>query len=296
MPALYDIIQADLNKTMYTATSPNQQLFDTKHIENEKVKDFVKAKGRFSKAQNEARLLKQSWTEYVHTASDDMQLNKCRDQANEARTKFREAAAGIDWNKISKTDYEAALNATCAVNNQYGGFEEALQEQALVTLTIESMNKADIIASFEAFDPNERAKWLRSIANNDKLKQHIPDNDKLSAYVQETKDLIINKDPRPDPTDMYRFTHTINTAMAAVHSTHVSNQVGKKAEFEKSAQPIATNVVAKDTLTMTNNTKGITVNAEKTQTKMVKNPISRFFGLFDNSSNSKQNDHGDFSK
>ena len=175
---------------------------------------------------------------------------------------------------MSKEDYEAALNASCGVNNKQGGLDEKIQNQALFKLTIDSMSKEEIVDSFTAFmNEKEQEKWLTGIANDEKYKQYIPDEATLNAYVE------------------------VMDTLNEVHENH-SREVVEAKESSKFTPQITKDKSTQEVLNNKQNnapaasveTAETSKQTSETSTETKKGPLSRLKARFASVSNSTNTD------
>lgn len=231
--SMYDNIKAAMNNTVPLADRPNRDLFDISRIENDQIKTFVEAKGEAANAANEINALKAQGQFYFRTENDIAQSTELREEMNEANCRANESVQNVNWDDLSKTDYAAALNASCGVENKKGGLDEKIQNKALLKLTLESMSKEDIVKTFDMFmSQSEQEKWLTGIANDEHYRQYIPDEKTLNAYVEETKNAMLNKEPRPDPTNAINLDFAVMDTLNEVHEKHTS-ELSREVEADK---------------------------------------------------------------
>ena len=222
--SLYELTKAAINNTIPTAQKPNKELFNTSNIENANVRAFIEAKSRVAEASNEMNAINQRKRFYFTNASDAARDNELREARNRASNQADASVKGINWNEISSTDYEAAVNATCGVDNKQGGLTERIRDKAYLKLTLESMSKDDIIKSFDMFmSKDAQEQWLNGIATDEKYRHYLPDDETLNAYVEETKTALLNKDPRLDPTNALGLDFALSDTLDKVHTEHVRN-------------------------------------------------------------------------
>ena len=306
--SMYDNIMAAMDNTIPSAAAPNRALYDTSSVQNESVKSYIEAKGSVASASDEIDKLRAKSQVYFKNAEDADKNTALTNELNEARTRANESSQKIDWNSVSKEDYEAALNASCGVNNKQGGLDEKIQNQALFKLTIDSMSKEEIVDSFTAFmNEKEQEKWLTGIANDEKYKQYIPDEATLNAYVEETKSAILDKEPRPDPNDDFALKSTVMDTLNEVHENH-SREVVEAKESSKFTPQMTKDESTQEVLNSKQNnapttsveTAETSKQTSETSTETKKGPLSRLKARFASVSNSTNTDtpshNDDYSK
>lgn len=234
--SLYELTKAAVNNTIPAAQKPNKELFDTSKIENANVRAFIEAKSRVAEASNEMDAINQRKRFYFTNASDAARDKELRDARNRASNQADASVKGINWNDVSATDYEAAINATCGVDDKQGGLTERIRDKAYLKLTLESMSKDDIIKTFDMFmSKDAQEQWLNGIATDEKYRHHLPDDETLNAYVEETKTALLNKDPRLDPTNALRLDFALSDTLDKVHTEHVRNIQDTIADYNKTS-------------------------------------------------------------
>lgn len=246
--SMYDNIKAAMNNAVPPANKLNQTLFNTDHIENDNVKAFIEAKGDAANAASEMNALKARGQFYFNTSDDEERSTELQTEMAHADAKAKQSVHNVNWDELSKSDYEAALNASCGVNNKQGGLDEKIQNKALIKLTLESMSKEDIAKSFDMFmSPAEQEKWLTGIANDEHYKQYIPDEDTLNAYVEETKNAMLDKEPRPDPSNAFSLDCAVMDTLEDIHAKHTAALSDTlAADKQKNNAAIKTPVSSKD--------------------------------------------------
>lgn len=221
--SLYETTKAAMNNAIPTAQRPNKELFNVENIENEQVKAFIEAKSRVADASNEMDVMNERKRFIFTTAIDAAKDNELRRERNEASNQADRTARSINWNTVSATDYEAAINATCGVDNKQNGLAERIRDKAYLKLTLESMSKEDIAKTFDMFMSNEaQAQWLNGIATDERYKHYLPDDDTLNKYVEETKTTLLNRDPRLDPSNALGLDYALYDSLEQVHTQHVA--------------------------------------------------------------------------
>lgn len=223
--SLYETVKAAQNNEIPTVQPPNQKLFNTDNIENENVKAFIEAKSKVAEISTQMDAINARKRFYFSTKNDAAQSAELRSERNAASQQADMSAKNIDWNKISVTDYEAAINATCGVDNKQDGLTERIRDKAYLKLVIDSMSKEEIFNSFDFFMSNEeKTRWLQGVASDEKYKHCLPSDEKLNAYVEETKTALLQRDPRLDPTSALNLDFALASTLDEVHKQHITSQ------------------------------------------------------------------------
>lgn len=232
--SLYETTKAAMNNTIPTAQRPNKELFNVDNIKDENVKAFIEAKSRVAEVSNEIDVINERKRFIFTTAVDAAKDNELRKERNAASNKADTVARNIDWNTVSETDYEAAINATCGVDNKQDGLSERIRDKAYLKLTLDSMSKEDIIKTFDMFMSKEsQEQWLNGIATSDKYKHYLPDDETLNKYVEETKNNLLSRDPRLDPSNALSLDYALSDTLDQVHNEHVAKDNRRASSYER---------------------------------------------------------------
>lgn len=231
------------DKNMPSIDQQNKDLFDTSNVTNETAKAYIENVKAQIETQNAISLNRRMANRDFDTAILQQQCAALTEKQQSIKNHLDEIKNDLDVNALSKDDYEAVLNATCAANNgnTKGGFTECAKDTAITHQLLSQMSPDEITASIQNLSPRARQEWLESVLqNNPQLATQTANNlQTLNEYADEAKAEFIDRDPRIDPTNMRAITNHLCECTNEVHEKHTCQQSDYIASDRQRREPVA---------------------------------------------------------
>lgn len=230
------------DKNMPSIDHQNRDLFDTSNVTNETAKAYIENIKAQVETQNAISLNRRTANRDFDTEALRQQCAALTERQQSIKNNLSEIKNELDVNALSKEDYEAVLNATCAANNgnTKGGFAECAKDTAITHQLLSQMSPDEITASIQNLSPKARQEWLENVLqNNPQLAtQTANDLQTLNEYADEAKAEFIDRDPRVDPTNMRAITERLCVCTNDVHEKHTCQQNDYIANDRQRSEPV----------------------------------------------------------
>lgn len=216
------------SSVMLSEKQRDGSLYDTSDVENPSVADYIKNIGEMAVNNDRKATAQMAATAKNAHLGSESEIRDYDYRANEAKENAAKAAAEIDVNSISKSDFEKILNAQTNAADKDGKntLDDRIERTATMRHVIANLDDKQMAAWIGALPPRVQDKMLAE--QRETNPQAFPTQEQLDVYKKEIKQAVIDGEPRPDITSNRAIDEYIQGKTNEVYVEHAQTAKAEK--------------------------------------------------------------------